>query len=236
VIQDPSHELIALVRRTWPDDPPEAERKAAELARRRFGISLPPPFAPKVGPNGELPVRVASGADGTAIAAVKWRSWQVGYRGVIDDDFLDHRMEIHPTAGYWSERAHLPPSRRHRLLVLGRAGVVYGFCDGGPYRDDDLEAGVDPDRVGQVYSLYLDPTIYRLGQGSVLLAAMVDDLRQVGFADFRLWVADTNVKAQAFYRAQGRAHDGGTEVRTFPDLAVRELRFRLAAGDRGGRS
>ncbi len=225
MIQEPSDELVGLVRRSWPDGPSPADRAAAHLVRRRFGLALPPPFATAAPAGGDVPVRTAAPADGAAIACVKWRSWQVGYRGVVDDDFLDHRAVVHPLPAWWSERARFPPSRRHRLLVLGRAGEVQGFCDTGPYRDAQVD--VDGDDVGQVCSLYVDPTLFRHGHGAALLDAATDHLHAVGFRDLRLWVVDTNVRAQAFYRARGWAADGAAATRTFPDLTVTEVRYRL---------
>ncbi len=231
MIQDPSEELLALVRRSFPDPPSDADRSAARLVRRRFGLSLPPPFA-EVAPDGDVPpVRAAVEADGTAAAAVKWRSWQVGYRGVVDDDFLDHRAEVHPSAAWWSQRAAWPPSRRHRLLVLGRPGEVHGFCDVGPYREAGGERGddvADPtgDHGGQVCSLYVDPSGFRRGWGAALLAAGVEHLGEMGLTDLRLWVVDRNRRARAFYESQGWEADGAVAVRPFPDLTVTEVRYR----------
>ncbi len=231
MIQDPGEELVGLVQRAFPDEPSAAARDAAALVRRRFGTALPPPFAPVPAPGSEVPIRAAIAADGPAIAAVKWRSWQVGYRGVVDDDFLDHRAVVHPPWTWWSERARFPPSRQHRLLVLGRAGEVHGFCDTGPYRDaqvavDDDGDGDGDDDVGQVYSLYVDPSSYRQGRGAALLSAAIEHLHAAGFGDLRLWVVGGNRRARSFYAAHGWEPDGASATRTFPDLTVVEVRYR----------
>ena len=68
MIQDPSDELLGLVRRAG-DAPPDADRHAAGLLRRRFGLSLPLPFASQPGPDEDIPVRLATAHDGAAIAA-----------------------------------------------------------------------------------------------------------------------------------------------------------------------
>ena len=101
VIGDPSAELVQLVCRqgdpallpvgeALSDTPPVsgADRRAALLIRRRFGLSLPPPFAGAADP--DMGVRVATAMDGPAIAAVKWRAFGASYRGgILPDAFLD---------------------------------------------------------------------------------------------------------------------------------------------------
>ena len=64
VVADPSADLLRLI--TGPGDPPPAEptrgdARAAALIRRRFGLSLPPPFIGR--PSGEEPIRVATATD-----------------------------------------------------------------------------------------------------------------------------------------------------------------------------
>src|SRR5690606_24625146 len=114
-----------------------AARRQAHLVRRRFGLALPTPF---VGPpSGDEPVRVATAADGAAIASVKWRVFGTTYRGVLPDTFLDHR-DVVPPATFGIGRAMVPPGRRHRLLVWGRPGVVHGYVDCGPAHHDDVAA------------------------------------------------------------------------------------------------
>lgn len=232
MIQDPSAELVGLVRRAGMGEPRSADRGAAQLVRRRFGLALPPPFVPPLEPGTDPPIRIASAVDGPAIAGLKWRSWQVGYRGVVDDDFLDNRAEIHPTAGWWAQRATYPPSRRHRLFVLGRTGSVHGFCDCGPYRNEDSGDDAAGETVGQVNALYIDPTAFRRGFGAALLAGAVDHLRAVGFSEFRLWVVSANANALGFYRSQGWETDGRSATRRFPDLTVDEGRMRFVGSSR----
>ncbi|CAN5204002.1 hypothetical protein BH20ACT3_BH20ACT3_08770 [soil metagenome] len=157
VVADPAAELLALVRRLGDPAPavaPVTDQRAATLIRRRFALALPPPFAGSA--SAQEPVRPAVGADGAAIAAVKWRAFGTSYRGgVLPDAFLDGRGVV-PTASFWTTRAATPPSRRHRLLVWGRPGVVFGYLDCGPVVTDEGD-GSDGREVGEFYELYGDP-------------------------------------------------------------------------------
>jgi len=216
VVADPSFELVHLV--TEAGDPVDALARA-RLLRRRFGLALPPPFA------GEAPVdgkpRVAEPADGPAIAAIKWRAFGANYRGILSDEFLDQR-EVVPPASFWVGRAMVPPSRRHRLLVWGRPGTVFGYADLGPAHPTDPEtspetepeAGADVDAradadadaehdVGEVYELYVDPSTQGRGIGSDLLTEADSWLTSCGFDRAELSVLAGNVAAQQFYAQHG---------------------------------
>ena len=177
VIADPTAELMHLIRSQADPAPATASKVAtaqARLIRRRFGLALPIPFAAP--PGDDEPVRVATAMDGPAVAAVKWRVFGTNYRGgVLPDTFLDSR-DVVPPASFWVGRAMVPPSRRHRLLVWGRPGTVFGYVDCGPAHPDDVtvdrRVGASGDlEVGEVWELYVDPSAQGRGGGARLLSA-----------------------------------------------------------------
>ncbi len=193
------------------------------LLRRRFGVALPPPFADAADLSDPeaAPVRLAVAADGPAIAAVKWRAFGACYRGVLPDVFLDAR-DVVPPAAFWIGRAAVPPSRRHSLFVLGRPGHVLGYCDTGPCRDDD----VDPTVTGEVYELYLDPTLLRAGGGGRLLERAEEQLLATGSQDLRLWVLAANATGRAFYESCGWSPDGAARSEDLGVATFDEVRYR----------
>ena len=198
-----------------------SEARSAELIRRRFGLSLPPPFIGRPGP--DEPIRVATAADGPAIAAVKWRAFGANYRGgVMADDFLDGR-DVVPPPSFWIGRAMLPPSRRHRLFVWGRPGTVFGYLDAGPVHPEDADP-TQPES-GEVYELYVDPVAQRAGGGARLLAAAEEWLASVGFERAELSTLVTNPDAQAFYRDRGWEPTGRIIPVDLGVVAFEELRL-----------
>lgn len=199
--------------------------------QRRFGIALPPPFAERSEPaeREATPVRRAVGADGPAIASVKWRAFGSCYRGILPDAFLDGR-EVVPPVAFWIGRAAVPPSRRHSLFVLGRPGQVLGYCDAGPCRDAD----VDPDATGEIYELYLDPTALRAGGGRRLFERSVTQLEASGSTDHRLWVLARNIAGRGFYEACGWTPDGAARTEELGVATFEELRYRPDRGPRVG--
>jgi GNAT superfamily N-acetyltransferase len=210
VIQDPADELLDAVRRAG-DDPTASDRAAVELVRRRFGLSLPLPFARVPSAGEEIPVRGAVAVDGPAMAATKWRSWRLAYEGILPATFLAD-LAVYPPAGYWTGRAAVPPSNRHALFVAGAKGMVVGL------------ASVEP---AQVKVLYVDPLVQRRGVGRALLDAAVDHARDTGAFDLHLWVAEGNAPARAFYEATGWEADGERQRFVLdPGVEMDEVRYR----------
>lgn len=246
VVADPAADLLGLVR-SYGDPAPcvaAGDRLArAKLIRRRFGLALPPPFLPVPAAAGgaghgertppadrvEEPIRVATAHDGPAIAAIKWRAFGTSYRGILDDGFLDAR-DIVPPATFWTGRAMVPPSRRHRLFVWGRPGSVLGYLDCGPaQRDDDAEPST---RTGEVYELYVDPCRQGDGGGRRLLEAAEAWLAEVGFDRLELSALERNTAAHAFYRRQGWIDTGERIEVDLGIVAFVEARFARDAGPR----
>ena len=230
VVADPSAELLSLItsaRDPAPHHAGPAEQAQAMLVRRRFAIALPPPF---IGiPTSAEPVRIATAHDGAAIAAVKWRTMGTSYRGVLSDTFLDNR-DVVPPPSFWTGRAMFPPSRRHRLLVWGRPGAVFGYADLGPVHPDDRSetAGSPLDRpvtAGEVYELYVDPSAQGHGGGTALLAAAHDWLAEAGFERAELSVLALNEPAQAFYRSNGWEPTGRVVPVDLGTVAFDEVRL-----------
>lgn len=224
VIADPAAELLALV--TAPGDPPPARaepaaQRSADLLRRRFGLALPPPFAGA--PAAAEPIRVATGLDGPAIAAVKWRAFGASYRGgVLADDFLDRR-EVVPPASFWVGRAMVPPSRRHRLLVLGRPGAVFGYLDAGPVHPEDADPAHRD--AGEVYELYVDPLAQGGGGGGRLLREAERWFAALGVSRVELSTLATNPAAQGFYEHLGWERTGRVTPVDLGVVAFDEVRY-----------
>jgi GNAT superfamily N-acetyltransferase len=93
------------------------------------------------------------------------------------------------------------------LLVADDGGELTGFTGCGVSRDSD--AGPE---VGEIWSFFVAADRWRAGVGRALMAAALDDLRLRGYAEATVWSFDLNVRANAFYDAQGFARDGATRT------------------------
>src|SRR5690242_11484227 len=139
-------------------------------------------------------LRLADPADALEIAGVHVRSWQVGYRGLIDDAFLD-ALEPAQRAGIYGLGSSGPAAQETVVVVLD--GEIAGFSTFGPTRDPDA-AG-----AGEIYALYVDPPHWGTGLGRRLLEDSRRRLLTRGFTDAVLWVLLGNDRAERFYGEDG---------------------------------
>jgi hypothetical protein len=108
-------------------------------------------------------VRRAAIEDAPDIAAVHVRSWQGAYAGLLPQEYLDQldpadRLEL------WQAATREADWPRSGVLAAGLDGGICGFCAFGPMRDADG----DPEQVGEVYAIYLQPQAVRAASRSTV--------------------------------------------------------------------
>jgi GNAT superfamily N-acetyltransferase len=161
-------------------------------------------------------LRPAEPADDAAVARVHVRSWQLAYRGLLPDEYLDGLQPEDRVPHYtFGDRV---PGRPLTTLAIER-GEISGFATTGPSRDGDR-----PDS-GELYALYVDPACWDLGVGRALIGCAREHLMREGFAEAHLWVLDGNARAERFYRRDGWAPDGLRRPEELWGVIVHELRF-----------
>ena len=161
------------------------------------------------------------GGDAPGIADVHVRSWQVAYRGLIDQDFLD-RLSLAEHLSMWRHRLEAADPDLH-VLVAEAGDELIGFSSFGPSRDGD--AGVS---TAEVYAIYLAPEWFGTGVGRRLFDRTADALVGLGFRDSTLWVLEVNDRARRFYEVAGWRWDGARSVHADAGLAEPIVRYRRA--------
>ena len=164
-------------------------------------------------------IRPALPEDIPALARVHVGTWQVAYRGIIPDQQLDG-LSIPESEEMWSEHVRRPG--RTNLVVEAEARVV-GFVAFGPTRSRDL----DPATIGEIYGIYLEPSVWRMGYGRALMAEALRQLAEQGFAEVMLWTWEINGRARVFYERLGFVSDAALVSDRFGP-ALTELRYRRA--------
>jgi len=156
--------------------------------------------------NGRVVItRTATPEDAAAVAGVHVRSWQVAYRGLFPDEYLDGLRAEDRMARYTFGETGTGLT----TIVAVDDGTLCGFATTGPAQDDDVEG------AGEVYALYVDPGAWGRGVGRLLMAEARTDIgRHRGCSQAVLWVLVGNRRAQHFYRADGWLPDGGRRVET----------------------
>ena len=124
-------------------------------------------------------LRAAQPADAIAVAKVHVRSWQIAYRGLLPDEYLDGlRPEDRAQSYTFGDPDPLLPASV--VAVEGRD--ICGFATTGPSRDEDRLG------TGELLALYVDPDRWGVGIGRALIREARARLAQQGFDKASLWV------------------------------------------------
>ena len=161
-------------------------------------------------------MRTAVPEDAAAVADVHVRSWQVGYRTLLPDAYLDSLRPQDRLTRYTfgSTDPGLPTT-----IVATADGVIRGFVTVGPSRDDGP-------RNGEVHALYVDPNAWGLGIGRRLILEARTHLSLLGFKAAVLCVLLGNHRAERFYCVDGWLPDGRRRTDGVWGIVVEETSYR----------
>jgi len=164
-------------------------------------------------------LRRAEPADEAAVARVHVRSWQVAYRGLLPDRYLDALQPEDRAVSYtFGDSA---PGRPATVVAIEQDAIC-GFATIGPTRDTHRAGS------GELYAIYVDPASWGRGLGRALMNDARDRLALQGFEEGRLWVLVGNERAERFYREDGWLPDGSRRLEEVHGVTVDEVRYRRA--------
>ena len=161
-------------------------------------------------------LRPADPNDAIAVARVHVRSWQVAYRTLLPEDYLNQLRPEDRAQRY--DFASQDP-RKPWTVVAVENGLIRGFATIMPSRDSDLP------NHGELCALYVDPEQWGRGIGVSLMSAARARLSSLGFENALLWVLENNVRAERFYQIDGWAPDGLSRTDTLWGVTVNEVRY-----------
>lgn len=160
-------------------------------------------------------MRPARPEDAADVAGVHVRSWQVAYRGLLPDDYLDGLRPEDRMARYtFGSTDPLHPS----TMVAVEDGVICGFATTGP--------SPDTEGAGELFALYLDPGAFGRSVGRLLMTEARARLAAAGFTEAVLWLFPGNERARRFYDIDGWRPDGTGRRQEIWGVVVDEIRFR----------
>jgi GNAT superfamily N-acetyltransferase len=167
----------------------------------------------------EVIIRPAAPEDALALARVHVRSWQLAYRGLIPDRYLD-RLDPQERARRYTLGS--PDPTAPATIVACAAAVICGFATTSPARDADSAGD------GELCALYVDPERWGQGVGATLVAAARAQLGRLGCRAAVLWLLAGNLRAERFYRRDGWVPDGRQRSNPARGFTVEEIRYRRA--------
>ena len=135
--------------------------------------------------------REAKAEDAEKIAQVHVANWQLHYRGILDDFYLDHQA-LADRSKVWQKRLQYPDPNMLLILAVDLDQII-GF--GCLFLDDDSEYGALLD------NLHMAKTHTGMGIGSALMKALAAEIIQrQARHDMYLWVLKENRSAIRFYQ------------------------------------
>jgi PPOX class probable F420-dependent enzyme len=169
-----------------------------------------------------IAVRPAVPPDAGDIARVHVDAWRAAYVGIVPQSVLD-RLSVDRRREFWARRLADPGETR--TFVADSGDQLVGFAGTSPPTDPSYPPG-----TAELETNYLLPETWRLGVGSRLMRAAIDDLEERGFSSAILWVLTDNDRGRGFYEAAGWQDDGRAQMLDFDGTPVEEIRYRLALG------
>lgn len=161
-------------------------------------------------------LRTATAEDAAAIARVHVASWQAAYRGLLPDNFLDS-LSVESRQEGWARSLSTGP----RVIVYVRDREIAGFVTQGRSRDEDTA-----EAVGELYAIYVHPTMWGTGAGHGLHDAAVAALVEEGFTEATLWLLAGNTRARDFYERHDWRTDGTSKADQLAGIDVTEVRYK----------
>lgn len=169
---------------------------------------------------GQVPnLRAAIPDDALEVAGVHVRSWQVGYRDLLAQAYLDRLRPEDRAARYtFSDTG---PGRPVTVVAVEQE-VICGFATTGPSRDSDIHG------ARELMAIYVDPDYWGSGVGRRLIDDARRRLGRDGASEAILWVLAGNTRARRFYEADGWAWDRSRRSEEIWGVTVDEVRYRRA--------
>lgn len=124
-------------------------------------------------------VRAATPQDALGVARVHVRSWQVAYRGLVAQDYLDRLRPADKASRYTFDRSG--PEMPATLIAVEQE-EIWGFATTGPSQDTDLP------HLRELWAIYVDPQHWGQGVGRLLITVARDRLPRDGAREALLWV------------------------------------------------
>lgn len=160
--------------------------------------------------------------DQMAVSRVYEESWKEAYRNIVPQAYLDGIP-----AGAWCEAAFRPDM--HSLVMTDGEEIVgtASYCkmrlfDMMPDKFDSSETN---DVCGEIVSVYFLPQYMGKGFGTLLMQAVLAELKKMGYQSCCLWVLEENERARHFYEKMGFVPDGAYMEQEIGGKNLREMRY-----------
>lgn len=149
--------------------------------------------------------------DRYVISEIYEKSWKYAYKDIVPKEYLDSIPN-----GKWAQG--IEAEGRYSMVLEDGQNIVgtASFCK------SRMEEMAD---FGEVVSIYLLPEAMGKGYGKLLLDAVIEGLKQMGFHDVFLWVLEENGNARRFYEKFGFWKSGRYMENNIGGKRLREVQY-----------
>ena len=144
----------------------------------------------------EAVIRKVQQGDASNLAYIQTESWKAAFTSILDAETLTKCTNI--------ERA---TSMYQRLLDEKKGNGYLLTVDGKPHCIAYWDAARDSELVGkaELICIHSLPNNWHKGYGSMMMNRVLKDIKEAGYSEVVLWVFRENLRARAFYEANGFA-------------------------------
>ena len=149
--------------------------------------------------------RLATTQDIERIAQLHAQSWKTAYRGLLSDEYLDHRVEADRLT-VWNERLRNPAANQWTLVAENENSELSGFVCAFGNKDPRWGTYID--------NLHVHPTLKGRGLGRQLMQQVAEwSISTYQQPKIHLLVLNDNNPAKIFYeRVGGQCQETFTEM------------------------
>ena len=144
----------------------------------------------------EVIIRKVQQGDANALAYIQTESWKAAFAGILDAETLTKCTNAdRATAMY------------QRLLDAKKGNGYLLLVDENPHCIAYWDAARDVEFTGkaELICIHSLPNNWHKGYGSMMMNRVLKDIKEAGYSEVVLWVFQENLRARAFYEANGFA-------------------------------
>lgn len=134
-------------------------------------------------------IRTANSDDINQIADIKIRGWQSAYDNIIDSNYLKNMTLEHQMDNYFNHYD------LNNIVVAEADNKIVGFCRFCFIQSSDVDC--------EIREIYVEPTLKRMGIGSMLFDYTISLLKSMGNKKLAVSVFTDNSNARRFYEKMG---------------------------------
>ena len=140
-------------------------------------------------------IRQAKKEDVMQIAEILVEDWQIAYRGIMDDDFLDSLSA--------QQRAQVEMKRYEKYTVAAEQDEILGYAWNEMAEDGAADC--------EIVALYVRYSKRRNGIGRALMLNSMEHFRKYGKRSMIVWCLSENHESRRFYEKMGgKVYKDGT--------------------------